>query len=391
MNDHGVKVPSLNELATHRSEKWRAFPPDVIPMPVAEMDFPIAPPIKELLHSMVEKSDLGYLGAIPELGEAFSSFAAKRWNWSVDPSMVRVATDVGVGVVEILRVFTVPGDCVLISSPVYQNFYTWMNETRVKCVDVPFIHQEDVDISLQWQIDWQGIEEAYKSGIKIHLLCSPHNPIGRVYSKNELQKFVALAVKYNVIIISDEIHSPLEYKGHPFTPILTLGDEAEEVSVVVTAASKGWNIAGLKCSIIVSGSQGMHEKLNPLPYSLHFRASILGAFATATAYEQGVTWLDKAITQLEHNRNLISTLLAEHLPEISYNPPQHSYLAWFNLSRLQLGENPAEKILEKSRVALNAGHIYGPQWGDFARLNFATSPEILTQAITQMARGIRGK
>ena len=197
MSDYGVKVPSLSELATHRSEKWRAFPPDVIPMPVAEMDFPIAPPIKELLHSMVEQSDLGYLGAIPELGEAFSSFAAKRWNWAVDPSMVRVATDVGVGVVEILRVFTAPGDGVLISSPVYQNFYTWMNETRVKCIDVPFIHQEDPDISTQWQIDWQGIEEAYKSGIKIHLLCSPHNPIGRVYSKNELQKFVALAVKYN--------------------------------------------------------------------------------------------------------------------------------------------------------------------------------------------------
>lgn len=391
MSDHGVKVPSLSELATHRSEKWRAFPPDVIPMPVAEMDFPIAPPIKELLHSMVEKSDLGYLGAIPELGEAFSSFAAKRWNWAVDSSMVRVATDVGVGVVEILRVFTVPGDGVLISSPVYQNFYTWMNETRVKCIDVPFIHQEDPDIRTQWQIDWQGIEDAYKSGIKIHLLCSPHNPIGRVYSRDELKKFVALAVKYNVIIISDEIHSPLEYKNHRFTPILTLGNEAEAVTVVVTAASKGWNIAGLKCAIIVSGSQEMHEKLNPLPYSLHFRASLLGAFATATAFDQGVAWLDSVIAQLDHNRNLISDLLAEHLPEISYNPPQHSYLAWFNLSGLHLGENPTEKILEKSKVALNPGHIYGPQWGDFARLNFATSPEILSQAITQMARGIYAK
>ncbi len=390
MSDHLLKVPSLSELATHHSEKWRAFPPDVIPLPVAEMDFPVATPIKELLHSLVDNSDMGYLGAIPELGQAFSSFAQKRWDWVVDPSMVRAATDVGVGVVEILRVFTVPGDGVLISSPVYQNFYTWMNETRVNCIDVPFIHHTSTDISTQWEIDWQGIEEAYKSGIKIHLLCSPHNPIGRVYSKSELEKFVALAVKYNVIIISDEIHSPLEYKDHPFTPILTLGDEAKAVSVVVTAASKGWNIAGLKCAIIVSGSQEMHDKLNALPYSLHFRASLFGAFATAAAFDQGVNWLDAVIAQLEQNRHLISDLLAEHLPEVSYNPPQHSYLAWINLKELSLGENPSEKILEKSKVALNPGHIYGAQWGNFARLNFATSPEIISQAITQMAQGIRG-
>ena len=390
MSDQVVKAPTLAELATHHSEKWRAFPSDVIPLPVAEMDFPIADPIKALLHSMVENSDMGYLGAIPELGAAFSSFAQTRWSWSVDPAKVRVATDVGVGVVEILRVFTTPGDRILISSPVYQNFYTWMNETRVTSVDVPFIHHISDDISQQWQIDWPAIEEAYSSGIKVHLLCSPHNPIGRVYSKEELEKFIALAVKHNVIIISDEIHAPLEYRDHPFTPILTLGQDAERVAVVVTAASKGWNIAGLKCAIIVSGNQQMHEKLNALPYSLHFRASLFGAFATATAFDQGVTWLDTVITQLDFNRHLISELLAEHLPEVRYNPPQHSYLAWLDLSNLELGENPTEKILEKSRVALNPGHIYGAQWKNFTRLNFATSPEIITQAITQMARGIRG-
>ncbi len=390
MSDQVVKAPTLAELATHHSEKWRAFPSDVIPLPVAEMDFPIAEPIKALLHSMVENSDMGYLGAIPELGAAFSSFAQTRWSWSVDPAKVRVATDVGVGVVEILRVFTTPGDRILISSPVYQNFYTWMNETRVTSVDVPFIHHISDDISQQWQIDWPAIEEAYSSGIKVHLLCSPHNPVGRVYSKAELEKFVALAIKHNVIIISDEIHAPLEYRDHPFTPILTLGQDAERVSVVVTAASKGWNIAGLKCAIIVSGNQQMHEKLNALPYSLHFRASLFGAFATATAFDQGVTWLDTVITQLNFNRHLISELLAEHLPEVGYNPPQHSYLAWLDLSNLELGEIPTEKILEKSRVALNPGHIYGAQWKNFARLNFATSPEIITQAITQMARGIRG-
>jgi cystathionine beta-lyase len=390
MSDIDITAPSLAELATHHSEKWRAFPSDVLPLPVAEMDFPVAAPIRETLHSMVEHSDMGYLGAIPELGSSFAAFAASRWDWTVDPARVRAATDVGVGVVEILRVVTNAGDGVLISSPVYQNFYTWINETKVKCVDVPFIHQQSEDVSLAWSIDWKGIEEAYSSGIKVHLLCSPHNPIGRIYTKEELSKFVALAVKYNVIIISDEIHSPLEYSEHPFVPILTLGKEAESHCVVVTAASKGWNIAGLKCAIIVSGSETMHEKLNALPPALHYRASLLGAFATAVAFEKCAPWLDAVITQLDHNRNLISTLLAEHLPEVIYNPPQHSYLAWFDLSALNLGNEPTAVVLEKSKVALNAGHIYGAQWGQFARMNFATSPEIITQAITQMARGIRG-
>jgi cystathionine beta-lyase len=390
MSDIDITAPSLAELSTHHSEKWRAFAPDVIPLPVAEMDFPVAAPIREFLHSMVEHSDMGYLGAIPELGSSFASFANTRWNWTVDPTHVRVATDVGVGVVEILRVFAIPGDGVLISSPVYQNFYTWINETKVKCIDVPFIHQQADDVSLAWSIDWEGIEEAYSSGIKIHLLCSPHNPIGRVYTKEELSKFVALAVKYNVLIISDEIHSPLEYSEHPFVPILTLGAEAQSQCVVVTAASKGWNIAGLKCAIIVSGSEAMHEKLNALPPALHYRASLLGAFATAVAFDKCAPWLDTVINQLDHNRNLISKLLAEHLPEVIYNPPQHSYLAWFDLSALNLGDEPTAVILDKTKVALNAGHIYGAQWGQFARMNFATSPEIITQAITQMARGIRG-
>jgi cystathionine beta-lyase len=390
MSDIDITAPSLAELATHHSEKWRAFPSDVLPLPVAEMDFPVAAPIRETLHSMVEHSDMGYLGAIPELGSSFAAFAASRWDWTVDPARVRAATDVGVGVVEILRVVTNAGDGVLISSPVYQNFYTWINETKVKCVDVPFIHQQSEDVSLAWSIDWKGIEEAYSSGIKVHLLCSPHNPIGRIYTKEELSKFVALAVKYNVIIISDEIHSPLEYSEHPFVPILTLGKEAETHCVVVTAASKGWNIAGLKCAIIVSGSETMHEKLNALPPALHYRASLLGAFATAVAFEKCAPWLDAVITQLDHNRHLISQLLREHLPEVIYNPPQHSYLAWFDLSALNLGNEPTAVVLEKSKVALNAGHIYGAQWGQFARMNFATSPEIITQAITQMARGIRG-
>ena len=390
MSDRHLEFLTLAQLATHRSEKWRGFPADVIPLPVAEMDFPVAEPIKKLLHSMVENSDMGYLGSIPELGATFSSFAKTRWNWVVDPTKVRAATDVGVGVVEVLRVFTNPGDSILVSSPVYQNFYTWINETKLQLVDVPFIYNPSTDISMSWVIDWDGIEKAYQSGIRVHLLCSPHNPNGRMYTKQELERFIELALANNVIIISDEIHSPLEYSDHPFTPILTLGDKAAECSLVVTAASKGWSIPGLKCAIIVSGNDRMHERLNSLPPALHYRASIFGAFATAVAFSEGVTWLDTVIEQLDSNRHLVAALLKEHLPEVIYNPPQHSYLAWLDLTALNLGADPGATILEKSKVAFNSGHIYGQQWNQFVRLNFATSPEIISKAITQIGQTIRG-
>jgi len=190
MSDHQFSAHNLAELHTHRSEKWRGFPQDVLPLPVAEMDYPVAEPIKALLAEMVANSDLGYLGPIPELGLGFKKFAAERWNWTVDEKQVRVATDVGVAVVEILRVFTKPGDSILISSPVYHNFYTWINETKLTLVDVPFERTGD-EATNPWIINWDSIEKAYASGIKVHLLCSPHNPLGFIYTKQDLLKIVA--------------------------------------------------------------------------------------------------------------------------------------------------------------------------------------------------------
>ena len=231
MSDRSVSAPNLAELQTHRSEKWRAFATDVLPLPVAEMDFPVAEPIRELLIEMVAKSDLGYLGVIPELGQGFAHFAGTRWNWEVNPLQVRAATDVGVAVVEVLRVFTNPGDSILLSSPVYQNFYNWINETKLNLVDVPFERTGD-EAGNPWEINWSGIEKAYASGLKVHILCSPHNPLGRIYTKEELLRIVALAKQYNVLVISDEIHAPLTFKENTFVPLLSLGADAESVTVV---------------------------------------------------------------------------------------------------------------------------------------------------------------
>ena len=385
MSDHQFSAHNLAELHTHRSEKWRGFPQDVLPLPVAEMDFPVAEPIKAILAEMVAHSDLGYLGPIPELGLGFKKFAAERWNWNVDEKQVHAATDVGVAVVEILRVFTQPGDSILISSPVYHNFYTWINETKLTLVDAPFERTGD-EATNPWVINWGSIEKAYASGIKVHLLCSPHNPLGFIYTKQDLLKIVALAKKHNVLIISDEIHAPLTFPGETFVPMLSLGADAESVSVTVTAASKGWNIAGLKCAILISQNAEMNSKLANLAPAMHYRASLLGGFATAVAFADCGVWLDTVIAQLDHNRHLIKKLLAEKLPTVRYHIPQNSYLAWLDLDSLHLGADPSVTLIERGRVAFNSGHTFGKQCDQYVRLNFATSPEIITEAIDRIAR-----
>ena len=387
MSDHEVSAHNLAELQTHRSEKWRGFAHDVLPLPVAEMDFPVAEPIRAVLSEMVAHSDLGYLGPIPELGLGFKKFAEERWNWKVDEKQVRVATDVGVAVVEILRVFTKPGDKILISSPVYHNFYTWINETKLTLVDVPFERIGD-EAANPWVINWEAIETAYSSGVKVHLLCSPHNPLGFIYTKQDLLRLIALAKKHDVLVISDEIHAPLTFPGETFVPILTLGSDAESVAVCVTAASKGWNIAGLKCAIIISQDQAMNAKLANLAPAMHYRASLLGGVATAVAFAESGVWLDSVLALLDHNRHLIKQLLAEKLPTVRYHIPQNSYLAWLDVESLNLGENPSITLVEKGRVAFSPGHAFGKQCDQYVRLNFATSPEILTEAIDRIARSV---
>ncbi len=389
MSDNNVVAPALSELLTHSSEKWRGFPADVLPLPVMEMDFPIAQPIRDVLIEMVNHSDLGYLGPVPELADGFAVFCAQRWGWEIDKSQVRIAADVGVGCVEVLRVFTKPGDRILINSPVYQNFYNWLNEVKLEKVDIPFINSgsQSDDVN-PWTLDLDEVEKAYASGIRVHLLCSPHNPLGRIYTRAELTRIADMAKKYGVIVISDEIHSPLVFKGHEFVPFLAINETAREVGITVTSASKGWNIAGLKSALIVSQNAAIDEVLALMPPAVKFRSSILGAFASAAAFKDGGMWLDSVLATLEDNSVMVRDLLSAKLPSVKTHLPQSSYVAWLDLTSLNLGENPAQTLLERGKVAFNAGHMYGAQSSQFVRLNYATSPTILTEAIDRIVKSL---
>ena len=378
-----VIADSLAQLQKRSSAKWRFYPSDILPLPVAEMDFQIAEPIKAALHDLVERSDTGYLGPIPELKENFAGFANRKWNWKLDPEQVRIACDVGVGVIEVLRTFMSVGDKLMINTPVYNNFFTWINELKLTKVEVPLKRE-----GMHFTLDMARIEAVYKSGIKAHLLCNPHNPVGTVYTKLELMQIAELADKYKVIVISDEIHAPLTFSDSTFTPFLAASDISKKVGITVTSASKAFNLAGLKCATIVAQDPKLNAMLDTMPESVHFRASLFGAIAYAVACESGDEWLDGVIATLDENRRLVANLLEAKVPAIKYRIPDCSYLAWLDLSELNLGENPAAHFLEKGKVAFNPGHTYGADYSQFIRLNFGTSPEIITDSIGRILNSL---
>ena len=243
-----LPVDRLEVLRQRRSAKWQTYPADVLPLTVAEMDFALAAPVAESLHEAVERSDAGYALAVPDLGRALAGFAASRWNWDLDPESVTAVTDVGVGVVELLRALTRPGDDVVINPPVYPPFFDWVPEAGARLLEVPLASD-----AAGWRLDLAALEAAFATHPAAYVLCNPHNPVGRVHTADELAALVRLARIHRVAIISDEIHGPLVLPDATFTPILTVPGAAE-VAVSVLSASKAWNLAGLKCAAVVTAA-----------------------------------------------------------------------------------------------------------------------------------------
>lgn len=346
-------------------------------MHVAEMDFAIAEPIQALITKMVSESDLGYLGPIPEVASAFAGFAKAEWNWTIDEAQLKLATDVGLATVEYLRANLEPGQRVIITSPVYSGFFEWLKELNIEPVDVPLLQTPQ-----GWRLDLEAIEAAYRQGHLTLLLCNPHNPVGRAFDRSELTALAELSHRYDATVISDEIHAPLTYGE--FVPYLTCGEAAEATGVVITSSSKSWNLAGLKAAFLLTQSAKMAAKVAKLPSALHWRTSIVGAFAMAEAFTNGVPWLRATMATLDENRNHLAAEIARLLPGVEYQLPEAGYLAWLDLSATPL---TTKRILEEARVSLVPGpDMGGEAYENFARLNFGTSKAIITEGIERIAR-----
>ena len=377
-----LPVADLATLRHRRSAKWRSYPDDVLPLPVAEMDFGLAPAISEVLHKAVDASDTGYSMLGDELGDALAGFASTRWGWRLDASSVVPVTDVGVGAVELLRAVCAPGDAVVISPPVYAPFYHWVVETRTRLLEAPLCQ----DGSGQWTLDLEALEDAFRQRPAAYILCNPHNPVGRVHGPDELAHVVALAHEYGVCVIADEIHAPLVLPGARFTPLLTLPG-AEEVAVSLVSASKAWNLAGLKCALVVSAPP-LRPLVDRLPPDGRWRIGHFGALATVAAFTAGGTWLDALLETLDLRRRELGQLLAEHVPDIRWHPPEATYLAWLDCRRIGSGTQPYETFLRRARVALEPGPSYGSPGSGHVRLNFGTSGEILAEAVQRMGAAV---
>ena len=374
---------SLAKLRGRASAKWTTYPADVLPAWVAEMDFPLAEPIKQRLRRALDADDCGYAHPTA-LPNAFAAFAKSRFGWTVDPSRVRSAPEVMVAIAEILRVVTKPGDGVVINPPVYPPFAMVIQEVGRTVVDVPLAHVPGGG----WDLDLDALEKAFANGAKAYLLCNPHNPVGRVFEKSQLEAIAKLARQYGVVVLADEIHAPLTLPGAVHVPFVQVSEPLGTNAITITSASKAWNIAGLKCAVIVAGSAAIQSALKALPIELTERTGHLGALANVAAFEEGGAYLDGLLEHLDRNRALMTELLGMYLPAVRYIPPQAGYLAWLDCSALGLGDEPAKVFLKKGKVALMRGLDFGRQGACFTRVNMGTSSAILSEVVGRMGKAL---
>lgn len=375
-----TEIP-LERLRRRRSAKWTRYEPDVLPAWVAEMDFPLAEPVRLALAEAVELGDTGY--AWPQalgLGEAFAEFAAARWSWEVDPAAVSPSSDVVSAILALLDAVAEAGDRVMINTPVYHPFFAVVEQLGCELAEAPL---------RAGALDVEAIERGFAAGARALILCSPHNPTGGVPSRAELEAIAAAAERHGGWVLADEIHAPLILPGAVHVPFLSVSEAARARGFALCSASKAFNLAGLHCAQIVTASRATAAVVAGLPFGAT-HCGHLGAIASVAAYREGEPWLGDLLAVLDHNRGLLAELLAERLPGVGYEPPRAGYLAWLDLRESGLGEDPAEPLLERGRVALSPGPQFGPQGAGFARLNFGTSPRLLGEIVERVARAVHG-
>ncbi|MFC7488671.1 MalY/PatB family protein [Knoellia sp. CPCC 206453] len=362
------------------SVKWGLYPPDVLPLWVAEMDAAPCEPIVEAVSAAMRRGDTGY-----PLGHAFVEaavgYAAQTWSWTIAPSRVTPVTDVMVGLSELVRLVTAPGGPVIVSSPVYNAFFDFIDMAGRRVVDAPL----DEDLRLDPEVLDRTFGEVTAGGEPAaYLLCNPQNPTGTVHSTAELATLAEIANRHGVVVIADEIHAPIVHEG-VFTPYLSVPGGERGVSLL--SASKAWNLAGLKAALVVTGADARDD------LSLHevhtHGASHLGQIAAVAAWTDGREWLAQVTAEIDDNRALLGRLLAERLPDIGYAAPAATYLAWLDCRALGWGDDPAAVLRERGRVALSPGLSFGDTGRGFVRFNLATSPAIVTEAVERMVGSLR--
>jgi cystathionine beta-lyase len=363
------------------SNKWRKYGPDVLPLWVADMDFPSPAPIARALRDRVEHGFFGYAVEDPALAEVLVDRLWKRYAWRVSPEAIVTLPGVISGFNVAGRALTSPGDGILIQLPVYPPILRCpgnMGATRDEAV---LARQPDG----RYEVDWGAFERVIHARSRMFLLCNPHNPVGRVYTRAELTRMAEICLRRGLTICADEIHCELTYRGQSHVPMASLDPEVAARTITFMAPSKTFNLPGLKASVGIITDRALRERFVAAQVDMVRAVNVLGAVAMLAAYRDGQPWLDDLLPYLEGNRDYLVDYVRKHLPGVTTAPPEGTYLAWLDCRKAKIpGGNPFTFFLERARVALNDGADFGEAGRGFVRLNFACPRATLTQALERM-------
>ncbi|HTW99551.1 MAG TPA: aminotransferase class I/II-fold pyridoxal phosphate-dependent enzyme [Acidimicrobiales bacterium] len=376
----------LEELGRRRSGKWQRDDPSAIAAGVAEMDFPLAPAVQAVLADLVARSDLGY--PRPADRQAVREAFVRRWDerhgLSLDLANVALATDVVQAIHLCLATCTPPGTGVAMLTPAYPPFFSAIEGTGRRVVGCDLVATER-----GYALDIESLRDrCANEGVGALLVCNPHNPTGRVLDRTELELLAELACRFDLLVISDEIHADLILEGRHL-PIAALDPEIAGRTVTIGSASKAFNLAGLRCAVMAFGEQRQFAAFDSIPEAQRGGIGLPGLLATVAAFEEGDGWLAEVLAYLRANRDRLGETLRRDLPEVVWYPGQGTYLAWLDLRAYELGDDPAARLLA-SRIVLAAGPSFGAAGRGRARLNFATPRPILDELIRRLASGCGG-
>ena len=366
------------------ANKWRAFGPDVIPLPVADMDFAVAPDIIAAIEKRLAHPVLGYGAATDSLREALVAALAAEYGWHIQPEWLVFLPGVEPGFNMALNAFTSPGDTVMQEYPVYKPLRTAPDTWGLKTAAV----WQRPSPKGGWTSEHAALEEAAVRS-KLMLLCNPQNPTGRVYGRDELAFRAELCIRHDLVLVSDEIHCGLTLDGRAHVPVASLSKAIEERAITLMAASKTWNIAGLKAAFAVIADDNLRNAFMGAKKGLVDSVNVLGLAAMEAAYRNGGEWRDAVRATISENRDMLQSLVADKLPKAKMLPAEASFLGWIDLSGYALDRPAADWLLEHACIGVSSGTDFGPGLENWVRLNFACARETLAEALARMAKALK--
>jgi cystathionine beta-lyase len=363
------------------SNKWHKFPADVLPFWVADMDFPSPPAVVDALRARVEHGFFGYLKEHNELPEVVAERVAKRYGWRVSPEAVVTLPGVIAGFNQALRALTTPGDGLLVQTPVYPPILRAAGNHGLRRDEHALTRGADG----RYTVDLEAFEASFRERTRAFLLCSPHNPVGRLYARAELEGMAAACLRRDVVIVADEIHCDLLLDGRPHVPMASLAPEIEQRTITLMAPSKTFNLPGLKCAVGIIPDAALRQRFVAAAADLVPKINVLGYTAALAAYREADAWLDALLAYLRNNRDFLVEQARALLPGVVVAPPEATYLAWLDCrGAAPAAADPYTFFLERARVALNDGTAFGPGGAGFVRLNFGCPRPLLAQGLERM-------